>query len=299
MIRRMELATLKLFRDIADSESFTRGARLNDISQSAASQQMQHLEDQLGLRLIDRGKRPLTLTPAGEVYLRAARDMLRRYEELQSSLEAFKDQIAGVVRVASIYSIGLYDMARHTREFTRLYPKASVRLEYLRTDEVYTAVLEDRADIGLLSYPNPTKDLEIIPWRREQMIVAVNREHPLSGETKVDAAKLEGQPFVAFDDDLYIRKVVDRYLKEHRVTVRPVMHFDNIANIKEAVGIGEGVSILPEPTVRQDVALGRLSAIPLNGAELVRTLGIIHRRRKKLSPAAIRFLELLQREVKE
>ena len=295
----MDLETLKLFRDIADSESFTRAAKLNAISQSAASQQVQHLEDLLGIRLIERRKRPLTLTPAGEVYLRAARDMLRRYEQLQASLETFKDLISGPVRVASIYSIGLYDMARHTREFMRLYPQAQIHLDYLRTDEVYDAVLEDKADIGLLSYPTPGKDLQIIPWRREQMVVAVNREHPLAGESHLEASQLEGQPFVAFDDGLYIRKVIDRYLKEHRVSVRPVMEFDTIANIKEAVGIGEGVSILPEPTVRQDVALGRLSAIPLNGAELVRTIGIIHHRRKKLSPAAIRFLELLQREVKE
>ena len=295
----MDLETLRLFRDIADSESFTRAAKLNAISQSAASQQVQHLEDLLGIRLIERRKRPLTLTPAGEVYLRAARDMLRRYEQLQTSLETFKDRISGPVRVASIYSIGLYDMARHTREFMSLYPQAQIHLDYLRTDEVYDAVLEDKADIGLLSYPTPGKDLKIIPWRREQMIVAVNREHPLAGESHIEAAQLEGQPFVAFDDDLYIRKVIDRYLKENRASVRPVMEFDNIANIKEAVGIGEGISILPEPTVRQDVSLGRLSAIPLNGAELVRTIGIIHRRRKKLSPAALRFLELLQREVKE
>jgi len=295
----MDLATLKIFRDIADAESFTSGAKLNAISQSAASQQMQHLEELLGLQLIERGKRPLTLTPAGEVYLRAARDMLRRHEELQASLEAFKDQISGPVRVASIYSIGLYDMARHAREFMSLHPQATVHLEYLRTDQVYGAVLEDKADIGLLSYPTPSKDLKIIPWRRERMVVATNREHPLAGKAHVEAAQLEGQPYVCFDDDLHIRKVIDRFLKDNRVTVRPVMEFDNIANIKEAVGIGAGVSILPEPTVRQDVSLGRLSAIPLNGTELVRTIGIIHRRRKKLSPAAVHFLELLQREVKE
>jgi len=295
----MELATLKLFRDIADAESFTRGAKVNSISQSAASQQIQQLERRLGVELIERGKRPLMLTPAGEAYLRAARDILRRYEQLAASLEAFKDKISGPVRVASIYSIGLYDMARHTREFMRLYPQATVQLEYLRTDKVYEAVLDDKADIGLLSYPTPSKDLKMIPWRRERMVVAMNREHPLAGEKHVEAAALEGQPFVCFDYDLPIRKVIDRYLKENRVAVRPVMEFDNIANIKEAVGIGEGVSILPEPTVRQDVSLGRLAAIPLNGTELVRTIGIIHRRRKRLSPATVRFLELLQREVKE
>ena len=295
----MDLDTLKLFKDIADAESFTRGAGMNGVSQSAASQQIQQLERGLGVQLIERGKRPLTLTPAGEVYSRAARDILRRFEQLQANLETFKDKISGPVRIASIYSIGLYDMAGHTREFMRLYPQATVHLEYLRTDKIYQAVLEDKVDIGLLSYPTPGKDLKIIPWRRERMVVVTNREHPLAREKRVEAAALEGQPFVSFDYDLPIRKMIDRYLKENRVAVRPVMEFDNIANIKEAVAVGAGVSILPEPTVRQDVGLGRLAAIPLNGPELVRTIGIIHRRRKKLSPATVRFLELLQREVKE
>lgn len=295
----MELETIKLFRDIADSQSFTRAAELNSISQSAASQQVRHLERRLGVQLIERGKRPLTLTPAGQLYWKAARDILRRYEHLQASLEAFRDNLGGPVRVASIYSIGFYDMVRHTEEFMRLYPQATVHLEYLRTDKVYGAVLEEKADIGLLSYPTPAKELRVIPWRREKMVAVTNREHPLAKENRVSPLALDGQPFVGFDHDLPIRKVIDRYLKENRVTVQPVMEFDNIANIKEAVAVGVGVSILPEPTVRQDVALGRLTAISLEGSELVRTIGIICRRRKKLTPATVRFLELLQREVKE
>ena len=295
----MDLDTLKLFRDIADAQSFTRAAGMNAISQSAASQQIRHLERHLGVQLIERRKRPLALTPAGEAYWKAARDILRRYEQMQASLESLKVDISGPVRVASIYSIGLYDMARHTEEFMQLYPQASIDLQYLRTDKVYDAVLEDKVDIGLLSYPTPSKELKIIPWRREKMVAVTNREHPLAKEKHVSPAALEGQPFVCFDYDLPIRKVIDRYLKENRVAVQPVMEFDNIANIKEAVAIGAGVSILPEPAVRQDVALERLSAIPLSGPELVRTIGIIYRRRKKLSPATLRFLELLQREVKE
>src|SRR3972149_5584473 len=170
----MELDTLKLFKDIADAESFTRGAGMNGVSQSAASQQIQQLERGLGVQLIERGKRPLALTPA--------RDILRRFEQMQANLETFKDKISGPVRIASIYSIGLYDMAGHTREFMRLYPQATVHLEYLRTDKIYQAVLEDKVDIGLLSYPTPGKDLKIIPWRRERMVVVTNREHPLAKE---------------------------------------------------------------------------------------------------------------------
>ena len=295
----MELGTFKLFTDIAESQSFTRAAEINSISQSAASQQVRHLERRLGVQLIERRKRPLTLTPAGRLYWKAARDILNRYEHLQASLETFRDNLSGPVRVASIYSIGFYDMVRHTEEFMRLYPRATVHLEYLRTDKVYGAVLEDKADIGLLSYPTPSKELQVVPWRRERMVAVTSREHPLAQEKHLSARALEGQPFVGFDHDLPIRKVIDRHFKETRVTVQPVMEFDNIANIKEAVAAGAGVSILPEPTVRQDVALGRLAAIPLEGLDLVRTIGIIYRRHKKLTPATLRFLELLQKEVKE
>ncbi|MBI3894416.1 MAG: LysR family transcriptional regulator [Acidobacteria bacterium] len=295
----MDILSLRLFRDLADSLSFTRTAEANSISQSAVSQQIRRLEQQLGVQLIEHHKRPLALTPAGQVYEKACRDILRRYEQMQASLEALKEEVGGPVRVASIYSIGLYDMARHTEEFMRLYPKAKVHIEYLRTDKVYEAVRDGKADVGLLSYPNPSKELRIIPWRREKMMVITSPSHPLAKEKQVSPSALEGQPFVCFDYDLPIRKVIDRYLKENRVALQPVMEFDNIANIKEAVAVGAGISILPEPTVRQEVSLGRLAAITLDGSELVRTIGIIYHRRKKLTPATLRFLELLRREVRE
>ena len=161
----MDIQIFKLFNDVADSQSFTRAAEMNSVSQSAASQQVRQLERTLGVQLVEHNKRPLTLTPAGQVFLKGCREILRRYEQMQASLEAFKEEISGPVRVASIYSVGLYDMARHMEEFGKLYPKASVHLEYLRTDKVYDAVLEDKVDIGLLSYPPPSKDLKIIYWR--------------------------------------------------------------------------------------------------------------------------------------
>ncbi len=295
----MDIQILKIFMDVADSQSFSRGAEMNAITQSAVSQHIRQLERRLGLVLVERNKRPLSLTPAGQVYLKGCREILRRYEQLQASLEAFKEEISGPVRVASIYSIGLYDMARHTEEFMRLYPRATIQLEYLRTDKVYDAVLEDKVDVGLVSYPTPNKELKILDWRRERMVAVTSPAHPLAQEKQIPPAALEGQPFVCFDYDLVIRKVIDRYLRENRVTVAPAMEFDNIEMIKEAVAIGAGVSILPEPTVRQDIGLGRLRAISFEGPELVRPIGIIHRRRKKLTPAILRFLELLQREVKE
>jgi len=114
----------KLFRDIAQAKSVSRGASQNGISQSAASQHLQELEKRLGVSLLDRTTRPLTLTVAGKLYFDLCRDVLRREEEFEAALDELKARVEGEVRVASIYSIGLSEMSRLQEEFARRCPNA-------------------------------------------------------------------------------------------------------------------------------------------------------------------------------
>jgi DNA-binding transcriptional LysR family regulator len=205
-----------------------------------------------------------------------------------------KGQVEGTVRVASIYSVGLSELSRLEKEFLRRYPQARIEVEYLRPEKVYEAVVTDRADIGLLSYPEPTKEVTVLPWRQEQMAIAASPYHPLAKNTEVSPQDLDGVDFVGFDEDLPIRKDIDRFLREHHVHVNVTLHFDNIQMIKEAVALGSGISILPARTMLAEVEQGRLVAIPLHAPELVRPVGIVHRKRKKFNRAAQSFLELLQ-----
>src|ERR1700730_14546564 len=109
-MREVIFADCKLFRDIVQSRSLSRGAALNGISQSAASQHIQELEKRFDLMLLDRSVRPLEITPAGKLYLDFCRDVLRREEQFLSDCESLKESVEGNVRVASIYSIGLSEM---------------------------------------------------------------------------------------------------------------------------------------------------------------------------------------------
>src|SRR5438445_2945701 len=151
----------KIFKDIAQWKSISRGAAANGISQSAASQQVQELERQLGVTLFDRSTRPLALTEAGKLFFDLCRDVLRREEQFQVQLENLKGLVEGAVRVASIYSIGLSEMSRLQDEFAARFPNAQLHVDYLRPDKVYEAVLADQADVGLVSYPLGTKDLAV------------------------------------------------------------------------------------------------------------------------------------------
>lgn len=290
----MDTQHLKLFRDIAASGSMSRGAAQNGISQSAASQHVQELERGLEVSLIDRSSRPLRLTDAGKLYADLCRDVLKRHEEFDEALGRLKTSVVGSARVAAIFSVGLVEMSQLEEEFSRRWPEAKLDVQYLRPERVYEAVRGDQADLGLVSYPQPARDLTVIPWRQEEMGVAAAPSHPIAGREVVRPADLEGLPFVGFDPDLPIRRDVDRFLREHGVGVKVTMEFDSIPMIKEALGVGDGVSILPVRMLRAEILAGSLVCRPLAEPGLVRPLGIIHQRRKLLNRPVQLLLALLQ-----
>jgi LysR family transcriptional regulator, transcriptional activator of the cysJI operon len=288
----VHLDDLQLFRDIARARNLSRGASLNGISQSSASQRLHELEKALGVTLFDRSTRPIALTPAGHVYLEFCSQVLRRRERLDAELDLARSTVGGTVRVASIYSVGLSDMTRLRREFEARWPDASLEVEYLRPDRIYEAVRAGAAEIGIVSYPVPVRNVVAVPWREEPMAVAVTPGHPLAGRAVLEASDLQGREFISFDPELPIRRAIDRYLRSQGVEVVVSMHFDNIQMVKEAVAVGAGVSILPRRALRAEIELGLLAAVSIR-PEITRPLAILHRRGRKFNNAARYFLELL------
>ena len=291
----MQLKALKVFCDVVQQRSFSRAADENSISQSGASQLVQQLEDHLGVRLIDRSKRPFVLTPEGDLFYSQCRDIVARYFALEDKVRTMHQEVIGRVRVAAIYSVGLHLMADYISSFMSAFPKANVRLEYLHPHRVYESVEDDVADIGLVSYPKSSRTIDAIAWREEKMVLACAPQHPLAHRPKIAINELHGHQMVAFDSDLTIRREIDRVLNQHHAEVIVQMEFDNVETIKRAVEINTGVSLLPEPTIRREVDAGTLVSVPLDTEELVRPLGIIVRRGKELSVTAQRLIEHLQR----
>jgi DNA-binding transcriptional LysR family regulator len=251
------------------------------------------VERRLGVALFDRGRRPLELTPAGRLYYEFCRDALRRQEEFARALEELKGGVEGTVRVASIYSIGLSEMSRLQASFAARHPAAHLHVEYQRPDKVYDSVRDESADLGLVSYPAASRDIAAIPWRKEEMQVAVPPAHPFAAKEEVYPADLNGQDFIGFDEDLSIRRELDKFLRANGAAVNLTMHFDNIQTIKEAVALGSGISILPARTMQAEIAQGRLVAVKLHAPDLHRPVGVLHRRRKKFNAATQSFLDLL------
>jgi len=289
----MDLDQLQLFRDIAQARSISRGAAMNGLTQSAASQAVQELERRLGVQLLDRSRRPLVVLPAGQLLYDFARDVLRRRQDFLAQLEELKKEGSSVVRVAAIYSVGLSQMSRLEEAFRRRMPGVRVEVSYLRPEKVYQAVAEDRVDLGLVSYPASTREVSAVPWKEEPMVVACNPHHRLAGRKRVSVSELAGEAFIGFDEDLPISREIERFLREHGVRVQVPLRFDNIQSMKEALRLENALSILPLPMLEEDVAEGRLVAVPLE-ERLTRPLGVIQRRKKVLTRAARTFLDVLR-----
>jgi len=291
----MHLDSLKLYCDVVRLRSFSRGAAANGVSQSAASQSIQQLENELDLALLDRSRRPLEPTAEGLAFFEACRTLIQGFEKAKGELHASRQRVEGTVRVAAIYSVGLHDMSRHMQPFMSAHPHAKILLECLHPHKVVEAVLNDEADLGVLSYPTATRAIEILPLRSEPMVLVAHPTHRLARRRSLMGPELNGEKFVAFDHDLPIRRAIDRSLKAQGIKVEVVMEFDNVETIKQAIGINAGLSILPRPTVTKELGMRTVVRLPMAFPGLVRPVAIIRRRGRRMTPAVARFVEQLQK----
>jgi DNA-binding transcriptional LysR family regulator len=284
---------VELFCDIVAHRSFSKAAEARNLSQPAVSQALHQLEERLGVQLIDRSKRPFELTAAGQHYYERCSRLLEEFRLVEDEVQSFSGKVAGRVRVVSIYSVGLLQMREYTQRYRAEYPDVDLKLDYAHPDDVYSSILRDETDLGIVSFPRDGGDIGCIEWLSQEMVLVAPQGHSLASLPSVSIHDLEDLDFVAFTSDLTIRRETDKLLRKHRVPVTIVQQFDNIENIKRAVEIGLGISLLPLATIRREVEFGTLRSIPLSDVRFERPLGIVHKRHKHLSTAAEKFIELL------
>jgi LysR family transcriptional regulator, transcriptional activator of the cysJI operon len=293
----MQIDSLKVFCDLVESESFTKAAQINGVTQSAVSQTISSLERTFKSLLIERSKRNFRMTAEGEVLYEYSKQILQTYDALQSRLQEIKEDVSGNIRVATIYSIGLHVLPPYLKKFLKNYPTVNVHVEYRRPNQVYEDVLGNIVDLGLVAYPTRDPKLEIIPIRKDPLVVICHPQHPLAKHKGAKIKSLAGQKFVAFERDIPTRKAVDKMLKDHGASVQVTMEFDNIETVKRAVEIDSGISIVPQETIRQEVANQTLVALRIEDGDQHRILAVIHKKSKVLSPAIKEFINLLKEQV--
>src|SRR3954464_10391972 len=176
----MQICHRESFPDGIETKSFSKAAKKNAITQSAVSQQARSMERNFKTLMIDRSQKQFNLTREGQRIYEAAKEILHVYEKLESELQEMKKVISGTIRISTIYSIGLHELPPYVKRFLQEFPSVNVRIEYRRSNLVYEDILHNSVDFGLVAFPQRTRQIEMIPFRNDRLILIANPNHPLA-----------------------------------------------------------------------------------------------------------------------
>lgn len=287
----MHIQNFKTFCDLVETQSFSKAARLNEVTQSAVSQQLKAMETFYDMLIIDRNQKKFRLTQQGSTLYKTFKEILTLYERLSCEIQEMRSVISGSIQISTVNSIGLHELPPYLKLFMQEFPSVNARVEYRRANLVYEDVLHGSADIGLVAFPVKHKELTIIPFATDELIVAMNPKHPLAGKENLAIEELKEVEFIAFEKDIPTRKATDEILRKAEVEVSIVMEFDNVETVKRALEINAGVAIIPKNTVTNETERKQLVTSRLDHGKHIRPLSIIHKKNRMLTPALRSFIE--------
>ncbi len=291
------LERLKIYVDLIQTESFSRAATRNYLTQSAVSQRIRQLESDLGQQLVVRGRGRMRPTEAGKVFYDACVEILDRFALARDELNRIRHIVSGTLRFASVHSVGLHLLPEYIKVFLREFPAVDLQLEYRRSNEVYEGLLDLTFELGIVAYPGKHPQITQIPFRHDRLVLICSPSHALAGAGTVDVKEVHKEPFIAFDGSIPTGRVVDRILRKARVEPRIVHRFDNVETVKRAVEIGSGLAIVPNSTIRHEIERRNLEGISLRGDDWERPLALIYKKSRELSGPARKFIEILKKEL--
>ena len=290
----MHIQNFKTFCDLVETKSFSKAARLNEVTQSAVSQQLKAMESHYEMLIIDRNQKKFRLTPQGTVLYSTFKEILALYEKLNCEIQEMRNIVSGTIQISTVNSIGLHELPPYLKTFIKEFPSVNARVEYRRANLVYEDVLHGTADIGLVAFPVNHKELTTINFAQDELVVAMNPEHSLAKKKNLSIDHLAGEEFIAFERDIPTRKATDEMLSNAGVEISVVMEFDNVETVKRALEINAGIAILPANTVTNEIDRKQLIALKLDHGAHVRPLAIIHKKNRMLTPALRSFVELMK-----
>jgi DNA-binding transcriptional LysR family regulator len=317
----LQVAHLRTLQAIARHGSFSRAAQALHLTQPAVSMQVRHLEQALGLPLLERvGKRAFP-TRAGQLLLTSADRALRELEAGVEQVQQLRGVVAGRVRLGTSASISIYLLPPALRRFRARYPETEVVIVTGNAAEITRAIVANTLDVGIVSLPVRDRELTVAPFFRDELVAIGppewgaptwpptppirseaprrSRGAPRSREQSwrrmkaVDAPTLAGHPLILFEAGATLRRVIDGWFHRAGVTPRTPMELGNTEAIKKLVEAGLGLSVTSWFSVKSEVRAGTLTAIRLTPS-LERQIGLVRRRDKPRSPALDAFVAGLE-----
>lgn len=285
---------LEVFRAVAESKSFTRASHTLFISQSTVSQHIRELEDSLNIKLFNRNRRNVSLTPAGENLLEHGRNIFQLLEEAETAARTVKDPYCGKLSFGCASTTLLYHLPDILMEYTRRYPNVELNITGGTIQDVAMQMWSGTLDLALVVPPLSSPALEKIVLFEESFAIVLPSTHRLSKKRSIQTAELAGERFILHKQGQNTRKLIDRYLFHERVTPRVAIELAETEAIKAMVARGLGISLLPESAFQKTRRDDGLKTFPIPRKDLSRSLALVYPRPRALRPAAVALIELLQ-----
>lgn len=288
----MEIRQLKSFQAVARFLSFNRAADELHYAQSSISAQIQGLEEELGVQLFDRLGRRILLTEAGARLLKYAEKILDLEDESRSEVAGAKE-LKGSLTVKVPETIGVHRLPGVIKEFRSRFPRVRLRFTSCSHEGLQKDLRKGITDVAfLLTDSIHAADLAFEALGIETLALVAPPGHPLAGHSEVRARDLEGETILFSTVDCSYRRSLETILTAEKIRFDAALEFNSVAALKRCVIAGEGISILPEITVAEDVAQGRMAILPWAEEKLEAATLMIWYKDRWLSPTLSAFMEV-------
>lgn len=285
----MSMDLLRSFVEVARRGAITDAARALGLTQPALSRRIQLLEEEFGAPLLARSQKGVALTDLGSLVEAEARGLLERYDHLKREVGAHLRLESGTVRIGGGATAVSFLLPPLIRDFRRKHADVVFHVKEAGSREIAADVESERLELGIVTLPAESAELEVTPLRRDSIVLVAAKRHPLASKKRVRAAALNGLPLIGFEGDAAIRRLVDRALEDADVQVEVVMELRSVQAILRMVALDLGVAFVSQLGVE---AAGKdVRVIDVNGLKIKRRLAVIHKRTRPLSIAAEAFLE--------
>jgi DNA-binding transcriptional LysR family regulator len=266
----LETKQLKIFKTIVEVGSFTRaGARLN-LSQPAISQHIRALEEHLGVPVLLRVGKRARPTPAGEVLLHCAEQVLDKIEDAERLLAEQGMGGGGMVRIGGGDAACHHLLPPVLKEFVAQFPRVHLQLSSGHTANTLARVMSGELDVGLVTLPVETDRIRITEIGRDELMAITRPDHAWAERRRVQASDFAGEPLILHQRESRMTELLLRFLLEEGVFPRVTMEVDHVAVVKELVRQGLGIAVLPAWSVRAEVERGELAAMSVGPQGLTR-----------------------------
>ena len=289
------LQQLRLFAAVAEHKSVTRAAEEVHLTQPAVSIQIKRLEAKVGMPLIEHIGKELHLTVAGEEVFEASRDVLERLHDLETSLNDLRGEVAGPLNI-HVVSSGKYFMPHLLGSFVRRYPKVEPRLQITNRASLLASLAKNQSDLYIMGQPPEGVSVTEYPFLENILVVVARPDHPLAGKKRIPLQRIAKERFVGRESGSGTRKAVEKLFHDKGLNMSAYIELDSAEGIKQGVMAGLGIGVLSKHSLRLELDAGELVVLDVSGFPLRRRWYVSHREGKRLSRAALLFLQYLQEE---